>query len=103
MAAARTFAALVDQDSIVVLEYRQEKAGFRLINERSVTRRFNTPDLAADAIVEILRDLRAKNISLSIVLQHFGSFFHTLVVPPANEEMTRQVILREVQRSFNIS
>jgi hypothetical protein len=103
MAPPRTFAALVDQDSVVVLEYRQEKAGFRLIDERAVTRRFNAPELAADAIVEMLRDLKAKNIALSIVLQHFGSFFHTLVVPPANEEMTRQIIHREVQRSFNIA
>jgi hypothetical protein len=102
MAAPRTFAALIDQDSVVILEYRQEKAGFRLVDERSVARRFNTPELAADAVVEVLRDMRAKNVALSIVLQHFGSFFHTLVVPPANEEMTRQVILREVQRSFNI-
>src|SRR4051812_31597817 len=103
MAVSRSFAALIDQDSIVVLEFRQEKAGFRLIDERSVTRRFTTPELAADAVVEILRELNAKSIALSVVLQHFGSFFHTLVVPPANDEMTRQVILREVQRSFNIS
>src|SRR5207249_8897243 len=36
-------------------------------------------------------------------LQHFGSFFHTIVLPPAPEEVVRPIILREVQRSFNIT
>jgi hypothetical protein len=37
------------------------------------------------------------------VLQHFGSFFHTIVLPPADDEVIRPIILREIQRSFNIS
>lgn len=103
MPAPRSFAALIDQDSVVVLEYQQEKAGFRLVDTRSQARRFVTPDAAAGAVVELLSDMKAKNASVAIVLQHFGSFFHTLVIPPASDEHLRQIILREVQRSFNIA
>ncbi|HET9426197.1 MAG TPA: hypothetical protein VFO55_12590 [Gemmatimonadaceae bacterium] len=103
MAARRRFAALIDQDSVVVLEYLQEKAGFRLVDTRVRNRRFATPDAAADAVIDLLADMKAKQACLAIVLQHFGSFFHTLVMPPADDEVLRPAILREVQRSFNIA
>lgn len=103
MASARTFTALVDQDRVVVLEYRQETAGFRVIDTRTLGRRFTAPEDAADAVVELLGAMNAKRVSLSIVLQHFGSFFHTLVLPAAPDEITRPIILREIQRSFNIT
>jgi hypothetical protein len=102
MAPARGFAALIDQDSVIVLEYAQEKGGFRLVDTRASNRRFTTPDTVADALIELLADMKAKKPALSIVLQHFGSFFHTLVMPSAPEEVLRPAILREVQRSFNI-
>jgi hypothetical protein len=103
MAQPRTFTALVDQDRVVVLEYRQEKTGFRVIDTRTETRRFATTDDAADVVIQLLKDMRARRPSLSIVLQHFGSFFHTMVLPPAADEHIRPIILREVQRSFNIT
>jgi hypothetical protein len=103
MAAPRNFAALIDQDSVAVLEYQQEKAGFRLVDTRSRSRRFTTPESAADAVVELLAEMSAKNATLAVVLQHFGTFFHTLVMPPASDDVLRPAILREVQRSFNIA
>ena len=103
MAAPRRFAALIDQDSVVLLEYREESGGFRLTGTREQARRFTTPESAGDAIVEMLGELRAKKASVAIVLQHFGSFFHTLVIPPASDEHLRQIIVREVQRSFNVA
>jgi hypothetical protein len=103
MAKPRGFTALIDQDRVVVLEYLQEKAGFRVIDTRTETRRFSTPDEAADVVSQLLSELKAKRVSLSIVLQHFGSFFHTIVLPPAPDEVIRPIILREVQRSFNIT
>jgi hypothetical protein len=103
MAQPRGFTALVDQDRVVVLEYHQEKAGFRVIDTRTETRRFSTPDEAADVVIQLLSEMKAKRVSLSIVLQHFGSFFHTIVLPPAPDEVIRPIILREVQRSFNIT
>lgn len=103
MAAPRTFAALIDQDSVAVLEYHQEKAGFRLMDTRSKNRRFTSPEAAADAVVELLADMNAKNVALAVVLQHFGTFFHTLVMPAASDDVLRPAILREVQRSFNIA
>ncbi len=103
MAKPRGFTALIDQDRVVVLEYLQEKTGFRVIDTRTDTRRFSTPEEAADVVGQLLRDLKAKRVSLSIVLQHFGTFFHTIVLPPAPDEVIRPIILREVQRSFNIT
>jgi hypothetical protein len=103
MAASRSFAALVDQDSIVILEYAQERAGFRLIATESRSQRFASPEAAADAIAEMLAGMKAKRASVSIVLQHFGSFFHTLVIPPASDEHLRPIIVNEVRRSFNIA
>lgn len=103
MAAPRTFAALIDQDSVAVLEYQQEKAGFRLMDTRSRSRRFTTPEAAADAVAELLADMNARNARLAVVLQHFGTFFHTLVMPAAADEVLRPAILREIQRSFNIA
>lgn len=102
MAPPRSFAALIDQDSVIVLEYRQEKAGFRVVDTRTATRRFTTPEAVADAVLQLLTEMNARRPLLSIVLQHFGSFFHTLVLPPAADDVIRPVILREVQRSFNI-
>jgi hypothetical protein len=102
MAGTRCFAALIDQDSVVVIEYQQEKSGFRLLDTRSRNQRFASPEKAADAVVELLSVLKAKSPRVSIVLQHFGSFFHTLVLPPAAPEHLRPIIQREVQRSFNI-
>lgn len=99
----RGFTALIDQDRVVVLEYRQETAGFRVIDTRTETRRFAAPDDAAGAVIQLLSEMKAKRVSLSIVLQHFGSFFHTIVLPPAPDEVIRPIILREVQRSFNIT
>jgi hypothetical protein len=103
MAPPRTFAALIDQDSVVVLEYRQEKGGFRVVDTRTETRRFTSAEAVADAVVQLLQETKAKRVSLAIVLQHFGSFFHTLVLPPAADEVIRSIILREVQRSFNVT
>jgi hypothetical protein len=104
MASTRAFAALVDQDSVVVLEYEQEKAGFRVIDTRTEARRSTTPESVADTVVHLLEEMKAgRNVSLSVVVQHFGSFFHTLVLPPADDEILRPIILREIQRSFNIS
>jgi len=103
MAGRRAFAALLDQDSVAVLEYQEEQGGFRLVDSRERHQRFSAPDGAADAVLELLAELKAKNASISIVLQHFGSFFHTLVLPPADRENLRQIIQREIQRSFNIS
>jgi hypothetical protein len=103
MAGPRSFAALIDQDSVVVLEYSQEKAGFRLVDTRTRAQRFTAPEAAADAVAELLAGMKAKHASVAIVLQHFGSFFHTLVLPPAAPEHLRQIIQREVQRSFNIA
>ena len=103
MAKPRGFAALIDQDRVVVLEYVQEKTGFRVIATRTDARRFSTPEEAADAVSGLLGELKAKRVSLAIVLQHFGSFFHTIVLPPAPDDVIRPIILREVQRSFNIT
>jgi len=103
MAAARSFAALIDQESVALLEYRSERDGFRLLDTRNRTQRFTSPEAAVDAVVTMLHDMNVKNASISVVLQHFGSFFHTLVLPPADPTTTRQVIQREVQRSFNIA
>src|SRR3954466_13824803 len=103
MAAVRTFAALIDQESIALLEYRSEREGFRLLDTRSRTQRFASPEDAVDAIITMLRDMNVKNASMSVLLQHFGSFFHTLVLPPADPATIRQIIQREVQRSFNIA
>lgn len=103
MAASRSFAALIDQDSVVVLEYAQERAGFRLIGGDSRSQRFASPDAAADAVAEILAARKARNASVSVVLQHFGSFFHTLVIPPTSDEHLRPIIANEVRRSFNIA
>lgn len=103
MAGRRAFAALLDQDNVAVLEYQEEQGGFRLVDSRERHQRFSAPDDAADAVVELLAELKAKNATVSIVLQHFGSFFHTLVLPPADRDHLRQIIQREVQRSFNIT
>ena len=103
MAPSRRFAALIDQDSVAVLEYAEERDGFRLLDTRSRSERFVSPESAADAVIDLLATLKAKNPAVSIVLQHFGSFFHTLILPPADPEHLRQIILREVQRSFNIA
>jgi hypothetical protein len=103
MPAPRTFAALIDQDSVALLEYTQEKAGFRLVDTRTRNQRFTTPEAVAEAVVELLADRSAKRASLAIVLQHFGTFFHTLVMPAASDEVLRPAILREVQRSFNVA
>jgi hypothetical protein len=103
MARPRTFTALIDQDRVVVVEYAQEKAGFRVIDTRIEMRRFSTPESVADIVIQLLNEMKAKRVSLSIVLQHFGSFFHTIVLPPAPDEVIRPIILREIQRSFNIT
>lgn len=98
----RHFSALIDQDSVTVLEYVREQAGFRLVDTRATNRRFNAPAAAADALADLLDEMRAKNAVVSIVLQHFGSFFQSLVLPAADEATTHNLILREVQRAFGI-
>jgi hypothetical protein len=103
MSGRRNFAALIDQDSVVLVEFEQEKSGFRLVDTRTRSERFATAEAAAVAVAELLAQMRAKNASLAIVLQHFGSFFHTLVLPPAAPEHLHAIIQREVQRSFNIA
>ncbi|HEY6219640.1 MAG TPA: hypothetical protein VIV65_06260 [Gemmatimonadaceae bacterium] len=103
MASTRSFAALIDQDGVILIEYQEEKAGFRVLATRSESRRLTTPEAAVDLVVRLLGELGAKTASVSIVLQHFGSFFHTLLLPPAEDDVVRSIILREVQRSFNVS
>jgi hypothetical protein len=83
MAASRDFAALIDQDSVILLEYQQEKAGFRLIDTRARNQHFASPEAAADAVIELLSDMKAKHASVSIVLQHFGSSAATPRAPAA--------------------
>lgn len=103
MAPRRTFSAIIDQDSVILVEYAHEKTGFRLIGTWDERRRFATADAAAESVIRLLRELGARRASLSVVLQHFGSFFHSLVLPEATDDVIRPIVLREVQRSFNVS
>lgn len=100
--APRSFAALIDQDSVMLLEYRDERGGFRLLDTRVRSQRFLTIEEAIDAVVGMLGDMNAKGARLSVVLQHFGSFFHALPLPPAGPEHLAPIIQREVQRSFSM-
>lgn len=101
--ASRSFAAVIDQDGVALQEYREERGGFRLIDTRVRSQRFLTVEDAVDAVIEMLRDMNAKGATLSVVLQHFGTFFHTLALPPAGPEHLGPIIQREVQRSFSVS
>jgi hypothetical protein len=103
LARQRSFAALIDQDGVVVLEYKQEPAGFRLLDSRRRARRYARPEDAADAVIELLDEMHARNAAVSVVLQRFGAFFHTLAHSPSPEEQLRPVVQREIQRSFNIA
>jgi hypothetical protein len=101
--APRSFAALIDQDSVMLLEYHDERGGFRLLDTRMRSQRFLTVEDAVDAIAEMLGDMNARRARLSVVLQHFGAFFHALPLPPAGPEHLGPIIQREVQRSFNVA
>ncbi len=96
IAGARTFASLIGQDTVTLVEYAQHATGFRIVDVRTKSQRFASPDAALDALLEMLRDAGAKRASLTIALQHFGSFFKTLVVPSMSDERLRATILREV-------
>ena len=102
LARPRTFAALIDQESVVLLEYRQEETGFRLLDSRRRQQRWASPEDAADGVVALLDEMDAGNATVSVVLQHFGSFFHTLLLPPSGPEIS-QVIQDEIQHAFNIA
>jgi hypothetical protein len=101
--APRNFAALIDQEGVSLLEYRSESGGFRLLDTRRRSQRFESVDEAIDSLVSMLDDMSVRNATLSIVLQHYGSFFHSLALPPAAAEHIRPIIQREVQRAFNVT
>lgn len=101
--APRRFAALIDQESVSVLEYRSESGGFRLLDTRSRAQHFASIADAVDAIIAIFDEMSVRQATLSIVLQHHGSFFHSLALPSADPEQVRQIVQHEVQRSFNIT
>ena len=105
MAARRTFAALIDQDSVMCIEYAQEKAGFRLLDTRVETRRFSAPDAAADAAIDLLADMNAPaRPTLSIVLAALRIVLsHARAAARRRKRSLRPIILREIQRSFNIT
>ena len=60
MASTRSFAALIDQDGVILIEYQEEKAGFRVLATRSESRRLTTPEAAVDLVVRLLGELGAK-------------------------------------------
>jgi hypothetical protein len=101
--ASRSFAALIDPEGVTLIEYRSEDGGFRLLDTRRRSEPFPSADDAIDALIAMLDDMSVRRATLSIVLQHFGAFFHTLALPAADPEHIRQVIHREVQRSFNVA
>ena len=101
--APRNFAALIDQEGVSLLEYRSESGGFRLLDTRRRSQHFESVEEAMENLVSMLDDMSVRNATLSIVLQHYGSFFHTLALPPASPEHIRPIIQREVQRSFNVT
>ena len=99
----RAFAALIDQDGVALVEYKQEKDGFRVLGARLETRHFETIEVASDAVIGMLEAERATNASLAIAVQHFGSFYHSMVLPEATDEILRPIIVREVQRVFDVA
>ncbi|HTR79655.1 MAG TPA: hypothetical protein VMH39_16180 [Gemmatimonadaceae bacterium] len=99
----RTFAALIDQDGVALIEYRRERDGFRVLGSRVETRRFETIEAAADATVDLLEAEGARRASVAVALQHFGAFYHSMALPQAADDILRPVIEREAQRIFNVA
>ncbi len=99
----RGFAALIDQDGVALIEYRHEKDGFRVLGARIETRRFETIEAASDAIIAMLASERAKHAAVAVALQHFGSFYHSMILPEAGDEIIRPIVEREMQRVYDVA
>jgi hypothetical protein len=97
----RSFAAVIDQDGLALIEYRQDKTGFRVVGSRSDFRRFDSAVAASEALVALLEAERAKRAKLCIAIHGFGTFHHTMVLPTASDDVIRPIVEREVRRVFN--
>jgi Tfp pilus assembly protein PilN len=101
--ARRSYAALVDPDGISLIEYRREKAGFRIVEQERDSRHHDTAAEACDRLVELLSAKRFARASLVIAMQHLGSFHHMMTLPGAADDVLRPILQREIQRVFGVS
>ena len=101
--ARRSYAALVDPDGISLIEYRREKAGFRIVEQERDSRHHDTAAEACDRLVELLSAKRFTRASLVVAMQHLGSFHHMMTLPGAADDVLRPILQREIQRVFGIS
>jgi hypothetical protein len=96
----RLFAATIDQDGVSLLEYVEETAGFRILDQRSRNGRLPTIESAADAIVDLLRETDARKVRVSLVLQQFGAVFQRSMLPSGTDHELTEAVRADVQRSL---
>jgi hypothetical protein len=98
----RSFSALVDADGVWLIEYVRDGAGYQIVSQTADRRWSDTPMQAFERLKALLDAQQSPRASISVALLHFGSFHHTMTLPPADDSVLAAIIRREVQRTFNL-
>lgn len=96
----RRFCAFVHPYGACLVEYTRAPDGLHVVEEQLVSRRFASP---ADAVESLARSMRldtGEKAHLAVAIRGFGSEYLILSLPPADDEVLRPIVGRELARVY---
>lgn len=83
-----------------LVEYAREPEGVHIIDQHFVSGRIASPADAADRLALAMQLDRAEGARLAMAIRGFGSEYLIVMLPPADDEVLRPVVGRELARVY---
>ncbi len=96
----RRFSAMLLPGGVVVVEYRQSGDELETLQLAADRTHLEGLDEAADLLGNTVESLGGRGGRLALALGGFGASHHILELPPAEEELLRPVVTREMARFY---
>ena len=103
MSGPRTFGALIAHDGVTLVEYRDERTGFRIVEQWHDGGRSASIDEALARLAALVDALGLRRARIALAVEQFGVLHHLMTLPPADDAVVAPIVKREVQRVFGVA
>jgi hypothetical protein len=96
----RTFAALIAQHGVTLVEHQRDHGWVRAIEQWTDPRPAASIDEAVARLSALLTRTGARRPRLALVIEQFGVVHHIMTLPRAGDDVVEPIVKRELQRAF---
>lgn len=96
----RRFCAFVHPHGVCLVEYTRAPEGLHVVERQVESRRFASPTDAAESLARTMRLGPGEGAHLAVAIRGFGSEYLILSLPPADDEVLRPIVGRELARVY---